>query len=122
MEETKRKVLNESNNTLLNLSIEFNQELEKRISYKTKISNICDALNTNRKKVSYAVKSTTNRTPKQVLDERILLELKRLLVYTNLTIKEIADKLEFDETSNLTNYFKRNTGITPSLFREKHLR
>lgn len=117
LEQTKRSMVQPFSDTSIIISQKFIHELEKRINYKTKISDICKNLNTNCKKVSAAIKITINKTPKQLLDERIILELKRLLLYTDLNIKEIAHQMGFEEASNLTNYFKKHTQLSPSQFR-----
>jgi AraC-like DNA-binding protein len=117
LEHTKRNLVQTYSDTSIILSQRFIHELEKRINYQTKISGICNKLNTNSKKVSAAIKTTTNRTPKQLLDERIILEIKRMLSYTDLSIKEIAHNIGFEEAANLTNYFKKHTQLTPSQFR-----
>jgi AraC-like DNA-binding protein len=117
LEHTKRNLVQTYSDTSIILSQRFIHELEKRINYQTKISGICNKLNTNSKKISAAIKTTTNRTPKQLLDERIILEIKRMLSYTDLSIKEIAHNIGFEEAANLTNYFKKHTQLTPSQFR-----
>jgi AraC-like DNA-binding protein len=50
---------------------------------------------------------------------RIILEAKRLLVNSSLTIHEIAWALNFEKHSYFTRFFKRYTSITPELFRKQ---
>nr|AIK66552.1 AraC family of transcriptional regulator [Arhodomonas sp. Seminole] len=59
----------------------------------------------------------TGRSPLQLLHERVLLEAKRELTYTNLTISRIADGLGFSEPAYFTRFFKRMTGLSPRAFR-----
>ncbi|MBB3698211.1 helix-turn-helix domain-containing protein [Flammeovirga yaeyamensis] len=117
IEQEKRRFVKFQQSELVGLSMKFNKTLEEKISYKTKVSDVFRELTEDPKKISLAVKETTLKTPKQLLDERIVLELKRLLSYTDLSIKEIAFQLGFDETSNFTNYFKKHTDLTPTEFR-----
>lgn len=60
-----------------------------------------------------------NKTPKEIITERLVLEIKRLLAATNIPVKEISYSLGFDEPTNMVKYFKKNTGITPSEFRNR---
>lgn len=55
----------------------------------------------------------------QLLHERILLESKRQLTYTNMTIAQVADSLGFSEPAYFTRFFKRNTSLSPSVFRKR---
>jgi len=43
---------------------------------------------------------------------------KEMLIYDNLSLTEIADKLHFTDTPHLSNQFKKTTGLTPSYFRQ----
>ena len=61
------------------------------------------------------------KTPKEIINERILLEAKRFLVYSHLTIKEIGQDLGFEDPAYFVRYFKKNTETTPVEFREKYL-
>ena len=51
-------------------------------------------------------------------NDRILLEAKRLLVHTNLSIKEIGQELGFEDPAYFVRYFKKNSETTPVEFRE----
>lgn len=56
----------------------------------------------------------------ELIRDRILLEAKRLLVNANLTITEIAFKLNFTDSSYFTKFFKKYMLITPEEFRTAH--
>lgn len=53
----------------------------------------------------------------QLLHERLLLEAKRQLTYTNMTIGQVSDSLGFSEPAYFTRFFKRNTALSPREFR-----
>lgn len=59
----------------------------------------------------------TGRSTKQFVDERVVLEQKRLLAHTQITVKELADQTGFAEPSNLVKFFRLHTGLTPLEFR-----
>jgi len=55
----------------------------------------------------------------QIMHERQLLEAKRLLTYTSMTIYEISDTLGFSDPTNFTRLFRRRVGISPKAFRDR---
>jgi AraC-like DNA-binding protein len=55
----------------------------------------------------------------KVIHERLLLEAKRLLRYSDFPVAEIATYLNFEDPSYFSRFFKKHTGISPSDFREK---
>lgn len=54
----------------------------------------------------------------EVIRNRIVLEAKRLLINLDLTVSEIAYKLNFNDNSYFTKFFRKETGITPEDFRK----
>lgn len=62
---------------------------------------------------------TRSKTAGDLIRERIILEIKRLLVNSQLTVIEIAYLLGFDDNSYFTKFFKQQEGITPTQFRKK---
>jgi AraC family transcriptional activator of pobA len=56
----------------------------------------------------------------EVIRERIILEAKRLLVNATLSITEIAYRLNFQDNSYFSKFFKKHTGITPEDFRKQY--
>jgi len=67
------------------------------------------------------VREQTSLTATTLIQERILLEAKRVLFHTELSVKEVGYSLGFEDAAYFNRFFKRLTGETPSLFREKSL-
>jgi AraC-like DNA-binding protein len=59
-----------------------------------------------------------NKTPSQMIQERIILEAQRLLLYSNLNINQVGYRLGFDDASYFVKYFKKYTGVSPSEFKK----
>ncbi|MBI9058110.1 MAG: helix-turn-helix domain-containing protein [Labilibaculum sp.] len=62
-------------------------------------------------------KEIVKTTAKSFIDNYVILEAKRMLVSTSLSVKEIAFTLGFDEATNFLKYFKKHTSLTPVEFR-----
>jgi AraC-like DNA-binding protein len=63
--------------------------------------------------------SAHGESPKELIDKRLVLEIKVLLQRTELSIQQIADDLNFPDQSYLSRYFNRHTGISPSEYRNE---
>jgi len=61
----------------------------------------------------------TGHTAKEIIDQRIILEAKRLLLGSNSPIKEITYKLDFGTMSRFSIFFKAKTGYNPKDFRAR---
>jgi AraC family transcriptional activator of pobA len=57
------------------------------------------------------------KPPSQIIQKRITIEAKRLLCYTDKSIKHITFELGFEDVPYFSNFFKKNTGFSPSDFR-----
>jgi AraC-like DNA-binding protein/mannose-6-phosphate isomerase-like protein (cupin superfamily) len=72
--------------------------------------------------LTQTVKQLTGKTSTQIIKAKQLLEIKRLLVHTNLNVSEIANQLNFDDQSYFTKFFKRETKLTPLQYRAHALK
>ncbi|MGG5870800.1 helix-turn-helix domain-containing protein [Pseudomonas peli] len=55
----------------------------------------------------------------QLINQRLLLEAKRCLVYTAMTVNQISDSLGFSEPAYFSRFFKRGCGLSPKAFRQQ---
>jgi AraC-like DNA-binding protein len=65
------------------------------------------------------VKRTMGKPAGKFIRERLVLEAKRLLRYSELSVSEIAYRLNFDDPSYFSRFFKKHAGLTPLDFRSK---
>jgi AraC-like DNA-binding protein len=72
--------------------------------------------------LTQTVKLLTGKTSSQIIKAKQLMEIKRLLVHTNMNVSEIATQLNFEDQSYFTKFFKRETGITPIQYRGEVLK
>ncbi len=70
--------------------------------------------------LTQTVRQLTGRTSNEILQSKQILEIKRLLIHTSLSVTQIADELHFNDQSYFTKFFKKNTGVTPGQFRIRH--
>jgi len=98
--------------------IRFNEELEEHFRKEFKVEFYLEKLGIAVKALSRLTQEHYKLSPKSVIDQRRMLELRRLLKATSLPIKEIAYKMGFDEPTNMVKYFRKHSGTTPTAFRE----
>jgi len=85
-----------------------------------KLGPYANKINVTTKHLSATVKQHTGLTAKEVIQDRIILEAKRMLVYSDFSIKEIAYKLGFKEPLHFSGFFKKAEGVSPTKFREQN--
>jgi AraC-like DNA-binding protein len=71
------------------------------------------------KTLSTLFKKMGDALPLTIINDRILLEAKRLLLYSDKTAKEIAYELGYNESGHFSRFFKKKTGVSPSKFRDQ---
>jgi len=93
--------------------IDLHFKVEKTVSF------YASHLNITSNYLNIICKKNIQLSATQLIQERVIFEAKRLLLSTNLNIKEIAYTLGFADHAYFSNFFKNQTGITPTQFREK---
>lgn len=84
-------------------------------------SEFAEQLNIHVNHLNRALKETLQKTTTELISERILQEAKILLQHTNWNIAEIGRSLGFEETAHFSNFFKKNTSISPGTFRKRSI-
>jgi AraC family transcriptional activator of pobA len=96
-----------------NLLVEANFRTEHSVSF------YAQQLYKSPKTLSNLFAIYNHKTPSQVIQERILIEAKRLLSYTDKPVKEIAYELGFEDLPYFSNFFKKHTQSSPVDFRNQ---
>ncbi|MEZ0453718.1 helix-turn-helix domain-containing protein [Sphingobacterium thalpophilum] len=65
------------------------------------------------------MKDVTGQTVSQHIQDRVILEAKRLLYHSDKSVKEIAFELGYDDYPYFSRLFAKNTGISALAFRNK---
>jgi AraC family transcriptional regulator, transcriptional activator of pobA len=95
----------------------FNLLVETHFKEEHSVSFYAQRLFKSPKTLSNLFAIYNNKTPSQVIQERILIEAKRLLTYTSKTVKQITFELGFEDVSYFSNFFKKHTSQSPGEFR-----
>jgi len=96
------------------LLTEFLSLMSENIYTIRKVSEYCELLNCTAEKLNEACKKTLGKNALQLIHEEVLLEIKRLLLINQLSLKEIAFKMNFDSQANFSGFIKSRTGLSPS--------
>ncbi|GAB4038226.1 helix-turn-helix domain-containing protein [Spirosoma jeollabukense] len=97
----------------------FNLLVETDYRQHHAVSDYANLLNKSPKTLSNLFALYNQKRPLQIIHERIALEAKRLLLYTDKSTKEIAYELGFDEVPHFSRFFKKQVGLPPSEFKEQ---
>ncbi len=95
----------------------FVRELEKAYRTEHSLTFYANRLGYSTSTISRACAAIEGRPAKAVIDRRIALEAKRILIHTHSSIAEIGHDLGFSEVTNFVKFFRRNVGTTPFKFR-----
>ena len=83
------------------------------------MADYADLMFKSPKTLSNTFKKLRNQSPLHMIQERIILEAKRQLYYTEKPIKEITYELGFSEPAQFSRLFKNTTGLSPSDFQKQ---
>lgn len=100
----------------------FNILVEENFKEKHAVSDYADLLSKSPKTISSLFKKYNEKTPLTFINERILLEAKRLLLFSDKTSTEIAYELGYKEPAHFSKFFKNQIGISPIEFKKTSLK
>ena len=97
--------------------IRFRQLVETHFSTMHTVAEYADILCISPRALSEYVRQSSRLTPLKIINNRITLEAKRLLKYSDEKVKEICSELGFEDSSNFAKFFRRETGMMPTDFK-----
>lgn len=81
------------------------------------VSDYADLLNISPGHLNDSIKKETGKSASEIIHDRIVLESKRLLYHSEMSVKEIAIHLNYEDPSYFSKFFKKQTKATPDQFR-----
>jgi AraC-like DNA-binding protein len=97
---------------------EFNFLVEKHFKAMHTVTEYAELLNKSPKTLSNLFLKLKNKSPLVFIHERIMLEARRLLFYTDKPIKQLSYELGFEDIQTFSRFFKKNQGVAPTEFKE----
>ena len=98
----------------------FREMLERNYTTTKSPAEYARKLNISTSYLNECVKNTTGYPVSHHIQQRIILEAKRLLYYSNKSVKEIAAELGYDDYPYFSRLFTKVTGMTALTFRNKN--
>jgi len=100
-----------------NLTLRFRKLLEKEIRKHSDVSFYAQNLQVSKSHLNKTLKENLGMSTSKLIRGRLIAEAKRELLYSQLSISEIAYQLNFSEPSNFNRLFKEIVGMPPKAFR-----
>jgi AraC family transcriptional regulator, transcriptional activator of pobA len=97
---------------------DFLMLVERNFRMRLSIAKYAELLNVHVTKLNQAILQEKGTSAKRLVNERLLLEAKRLLVHSSASLKEISYQLGFRQTTNFVKMFHLQTGKTPMAFQK----
>ena len=95
----------------------FMMLLERDYKISRDVNYYAEQMNISSKYLTNIVSQVTGHTPKTIIDQYVILQLKMHLKRTTQSIKEMAWEFHFADVSFFCRYFKKHTGLTPQQIR-----
>lgn len=108
-------------NNQLDIIRKFNVLIEQHFREKHQVAEYAELLFKSPKTLSNLFHKYSDKSPLATINERIVLEAKRLLIYSDKTSEEIAYELGYKEAGHFSKFFKKHAGMNPTEFKSKKL-
>jgi AraC family transcriptional activator of pobA len=97
----------------------FRQSVEGNLRSGWEVNRYAKALGVTPARLRGACLEVTGRPPTHIVHDRLILEAKRSLMYTNMTIAETAYDLGFSDPAYFSRFFSERVGMSPAEFRRR---
>lgn len=101
------------------LFLKFLEAVRNNFEHNYSLSQFANLLGTTEIKLNELAKLHAGKTAQNVIYGLVASEAKRLLTYGDLSVKEVAYQLGFNDPFYFSNFFKKQTKLSPKLYKEK---
>ena len=100
----------------------FYQLVEENYQKNLSVNQYADLLAVTPNHLTQTIRQLTGKTSTEIIRAKQILEVKRLLVHTNLGVTEIANVMGFADQSYFSKFFKKETGVAPLAYRTESMK
>ncbi len=118
---SKMKGIEELSSSQTGLMRKFHILVEQNFREKHQATDYAELLFKSSKTISSIFKNAGYSTPLTIINERIISEAKRLLLFSDKTAEQISYELGYNEGGHFSKFFKSHCGLPPVEFRNSHL-
>jgi AraC family transcriptional activator of pobA len=118
----KEDLSNKRSSRIFQITRDFKKLLIEKVKEEKSPSFYAGQLNISEAYLNEAVKGITGFTVTYWLMNQVIFEAKRLLIYSQFNIKEIADQLGYEDHTYFSRLFKKQSSYTPSGFRDVYFK
>lgn len=97
----------------------FRLALEEAMPGVIEVAEIADRIRVSRSQLNESLRRCTGRSASEIIHDRVMLEAKRMLLHSTLTVAEIAYALKFQDPSYFGRFFRKYAQQSPGSYRER---
>lgn len=112
----------ENPNRALHYFREFQKAIERTAPFEKKISQFAQELRITQVHLNRICQAVKGKTAQQVVQAHTIRKAHNYLLYTSLSVAEIAYELQFVDPGYFTRFFRKQTGLSPGAYRAKAYR
>ena len=112
----------ESPNRALHYFREFQKAVERAAPFEKKISEFAQGLKITQVHLNRICQAVKGKTAQQIVQAHTIRKAHNYLLYTSLSVAEIAYELQFVDPGYFTRFFRKQTGLAPAAYRAKAYR
>lgn len=119
-----KSVLKEGADIRFDLLVKYKSlfyHLSETLSAETRISELSRQLGISERRLSAEFKRDFGVGLKQYMSHLLLMRVKQLLLTTDMTVGEVAERMKYSDPFYFSRFFKKQTGLSPKAYREKAL-
>ena len=98
----------------------FREQVEQGFREHRSLQSYAKALGVGQTRLHLACRRSVQSSPLQLIQDRRLLEAKRALLYSDLSISALSAELGFDDSAYFSRFFAKRAGMSPRRFRLTH--
>jgi hydroxymethylpyrimidine/phosphomethylpyrimidine kinase len=99
----------------------FVASVEQYFRHYADVTFYAEQLNVSPRYLGQVTRRVSGRSPKSIIDERIVTEVAAMLTASHCPLKEVAQRLGFSSQAHLSRFFKKHKGVSPTEYQHKKL-